>query len=206
MATNDTAKKKHPTSRAEAGLVEEDAEIQPQDEAISDQEHIDFDAVEDEANLAGVAPSSFKISGMSEEEQYMDMQPVIVGPPAYGSPSPLTSVGRLLPLESHPLAAQNLPEGTEGSIDPAYGEGYAGTLTAGELGSQFPGAPQRTDLERDSAGELDARLAEQSGTPTDYNAMTKDELLSAAQARGLDVTASNTKAEIVSALQAADAA
>lgn len=201
-ATETPAPKKKVTSRAEAGLVEEGAEIQPQDEAIAEKEWVDLDAVEEAADV----PVMTKISGMSEEEQYMDMQPAVVGPPAYGSPNPLTSAGRLLPLNTHPFAKENMPEGAEALIDEAYGQGYDAALTAAELGTQFPGAPQRSDLERDSAGELDERLAEAAGAAPNYDSMTKDELLAEATSRGLNVTASNTKAEITQALVDDDAA
>lgn len=200
MATNDTevkASKKHPTSRAEAGLVEEDAEIMPQDEAISDGKWTDFDALEEQGALVESAQSALKVSGMSEEEQYMDMTPVVVGPPGYGSPNPITSAGRLLPLDQHPFNPENLPEDHPAAIDESYGKGYEGVLTADELGTQFPGAPQRTDLERDLlGGEAEAK---------DYASETKADLLAEAQNRGLDVTSSNTKDEIVAALEADDA-
>jgi hypothetical protein len=204
MASNDTeAKKKHPTSRAEAGLVEEDFTPQPQDEAISEKEFLDFDALEEAGALIETSPSMLKVAGMSEEEQSMEMTPVVVGPPGYGSPDPITSAGRLVPLEQHPFNPDNLPEDHPAAIDANYGEGYTGTLSADELGTQFPGAPGRTDLERDTAGEREAREAEDA---PDYSSMTKAELLTEAQTRGLDVTAQNTKDEIVSALEADDAA
>jgi pyruvate/2-oxoglutarate dehydrogenase complex dihydrolipoamide acyltransferase (E2) component len=32
----------------------------------------------------------------------MDLKPVVVGPPGYGSPDPSTQEGRLVPLDQHP--------------------------------------------------------------------------------------------------------
>src|SRR5215471_6802509 len=97
--TTETTPKKKTASRVEAGLVEADAEIQPNDEAIADGEAFS------EESLAGdfteSAPSAVRVSGMSEEEQSMEMTPAIVGPPGYGSPNPLTAAGRLLPLDQH---------------------------------------------------------------------------------------------------------
>lgn len=186
--------KKKTTSRVEAGLVEEDFEAQPNDEALADGSWIDPDA----EGFSQTNPSETRISGMSEEEQSMDMTPVVVGPPAYGSPNPETAAGRLLPLDQHPFNPEALPEDHPVRIDPEYGKGYQADLTAAEIGSQFPGAPQRTDLERDLAGTEEEEA-------TDYNAQTKDELLTEASARGLDVTSSNTKAEIVAALEEDDA-
>jgi len=43
---------------------------------------------------------------VSPEDQDMDMVPVVMGPPQYGSPDPLTSAGALLPIVDHPLAEQ----------------------------------------------------------------------------------------------------
>jgi pyruvate/2-oxoglutarate dehydrogenase complex dihydrolipoamide acyltransferase (E2) component len=79
----------------------------------------------------------------------MEMAPVVVGPPAYGSPDPTTSAGRLLPLEQHPLNPENLPEDHPAAISTDYGEGYAQTLTGVET---LRSGPVRTDLERDLAG------------------------------------------------------
>lgn len=192
------------TSRAEAGLVEEDAEIQPQDEAISEGEHIDFEALEEEGALVAQAQSTTNVSGMSEEEQNMEMTPVVVGPPGYGSPDPITSAGRLLPLEQHPFNAENLPEDHPAAIDEAYGEGYSGNLSPDEVGTHHPGAPQRTDLEKDTTGDGEAAEGEENGG--NYSGMKKDELLAEAEGRGLEVSDSNTKAEIQEALEADDAA
>ena len=71
------------TDRAEAGLVEEDFEVKPNDEAIAAGEYL----VENPTQMDS-PPSQLKIAGMSEEEQNMEMTPTIVGPPAYGSPAP----------------------------------------------------------------------------------------------------------------------
>jgi hypothetical protein len=206
MAAEDTSAptKKHPTSRAEAGLVEEGAEIQVQDEAIANKEFLDFEAVEEAGALVQANPSATNISGMSEEEQFMDMTPVVVGPPAYGSPNPVTAAGRLLPLTQHPFNVENLPEDHPAAIDTAYGEGYQADLTASELGTSFPGAPQRTDLETALLGTGEGEGG--TGTATDYASQTKADLLTEAQNRGLDVTNANTKDEIIAALQADDAA
>jgi hypothetical protein len=197
------ATKKHSTSRAEAGVVEEGAELQPQDEVIAAGEHIDLETLEGELSPVTTAQSNFKISGMSEEEQSMDMTPVVVGPPGYGSPDPVTSAGRLLPLEQHPFNPANLPEDHPAALDEAYGEGYQADLSPDEIGTHFPGAPGRSDLDVDTAG---GRQAREAGEASNYSEMTKDELLSTAQARGLDVNTSDTKAEITAALEEDDAA
>lgn len=192
-----TPVKKASVSRAEAGLVEEDFEAKPNDEAIAAGE-----ALPDEEEIAtpDAAPSTLKISGMSEEEQNMEMTPTIVGPPAYGSPDPVTSAGRLLPLDQHPFNPANLPDDHPAAIDASYGEGYQGTIAPDDLGASFPGTSGRTDLESDLQG-----AAAEEGEAPDYASQTKDELLTLAQGRGLDVSSSNTKAEIVAALEEDDA-
>lgn len=194
-----TTPRKKSASRAEAGLVEEDFEQKPQDETIASGEAFSEEALEGE--FVESVPSALKVSGMSEEEQSMEMTPVVVGPPAYGSPDPITAAGRLLPLTDHPFSPDNLPEDHPARIDADYGKGYDSALSADEIGGQFPGAPGRTDLEAALVGEGAA-----TEEAPDYGSQTKDELLAEAQARGLDVTASNTKAEIVAALEADDAA
>jgi hypothetical protein len=200
MASEDTTTtpKKKVTSRAEAGLVEADAEIQPQDEAIAAGEAFSEEALEADV-LIQADQSAVKISGMSEEEQFMDMTPVIVGPPAYGSPDPLSSAGRLLPLDQHPFNPDSLPDDHPSRIDPEYGKGYQADLTSDEIGGQFPGAPQRTDLERDQQGAS----AEEA---PDYDSMTKADLQAEAESRGLTVSSTATKAEIVQQLRDDDAA
>lgn len=192
------AVKKKVTSRAEAGIVEEDAEVQPNDEVIAAGEHLSF---EDEEG-GEYAPSAVKIPGMSEEEQEMEMTPTVVGPPAYGSPDPVTSAGRLLPLDEHPFNPANLPADHPAAIDESYGEGYTGNLSPDEIGTQFPGAPQRTDLET----ALQGTPPEDGEESSSYDEQTKADLLAEAEARGLDVNTSNNKAEIVAALEADDAA
>jgi len=198
MKMSDTeTEKPETTNRAEAGLVEEDFEVQPNDEAIAAGEYL----VENATQLS-TPPSQLKIAGMSEEEQNMEMTPTVVGPPAYGSPVPETSAGRLLPIDQHPFNPASLPEDHPARISEDYGEGYQANLTPAEVGTSFPGAPQQTDLQSDLQG--DGSEGGGGATPN-YDALTKNDLLAEAESRGLDVTASNTKQEIVDALKADDA-
>lgn len=136
-------KKKSTTEKSKTGF-------NPSDEAVRDGEHINFDALDEveAAALAGGAahaspilpsPSSLANPYMSEEDQGVEMTAQVVGPPAYGSPEPATSAGRLLPLNEHPLNAEALPEGHPAAISPEYGEGYGRTVTGGR--------PSRPDLE-----------------------------------------------------------
>jgi pyruvate/2-oxoglutarate dehydrogenase complex dihydrolipoamide acyltransferase (E2) component len=131
-------------------------EFTPQDDAVADGEHINFDALDEQneaARLAGAVhgspilpqPSTTPNPYLSQEDQGMEMVAQVVGPPAYGSPDPVTSAGKLVPLTQHPLNAAALPEGHPAAIDESYGEGYGRTLVAG--------VPQRTDLERHLVGD-----------------------------------------------------
>jgi pyruvate/2-oxoglutarate dehydrogenase complex dihydrolipoamide acyltransferase (E2) component len=131
--------------RVEAGLVEEDFELQPREDTaefdMEAQEEAQREAIAAGAPHAGVvslAQSSQQNPNVSEEEQGMEMTPVIVGPPAYGSPDPSTSQGRLMPLEQHPLNVENLPEGHPAAISPDYGEGYDVTLSGVETTRSQP--------------------------------------------------------------------
>lgn len=129
-------------------------EFNPSDEAVRDGEHIPFEDLEyaeEEARLAGAPHASVQKAPplnnpyLSEEDQGMEMKSAIVGPPSYGSPDPVTSAGKLLPLDQHPLNAAALPEGHPAAIDEDYGKGYETTLVAGR--------PERTDLERHLVGD-----------------------------------------------------
>lgn len=127
----------------------------PQDEAVRSGEHIPFDALEDAEEAARASgapfvspvlpqPSLLANPYLSQEDQGMEMKAVVVGPPAYGSPDPVTSAGKLVPLDQHPLNAAALPEGHPAAISPDYGEGYNYTVTGGRV--------DRTDLERHLVG------------------------------------------------------
>jgi len=204
--SNAEPEKKHKatTNRAEAGLVEEDFEVQPNDEAIAAGEYL----VEDATQLS-TPPSQLKIAGMSEEEQNMEMTPTVVGPPAYGSPITETAAGRLLPIDQHPFNPANLTDDHPAAIAEGYGEGYQGNLSPSELGSQFPGAPQRTDLERDLQGTGDegaGATTAQAQSQAQYDSQTRADLLTEAESRGLTGLSNATKAEIITALMEDDAA
>jgi hypothetical protein len=198
MSDTETEKPEATTDRAEAGLVEEDFEVKPNDDAIAAGEYL----VENATQLS-TPPSQLKIAGMSEEEQNMEMTPTVVGPPAYGSPVPETSAGRLLPIDQHPFNPANLPDDHPAAIAEDYGEGYQANLTPAEVGTSFPGAPQQTDLQQDLQGDGSEGGG---GEAPNYDALSKGDVLAEAEGRGLDVTASNTKQEIVDALKADDAA
>lgn len=195
MATN--SEKTDTTSRVEAGLVEDGFEVQPNDEAIAAGEYL----VENPSGFQ-TPPSLTKVSGMSEEEQSMEMTPVIVGPPAYGSPVPETSAGRLLPLDQHPFNPNDLPEDHPARIAEDYGEGYQANLSPDEIGTQFPGAPGMSDLQIDQLGDG----SEGGGVSTpNYDSLSKTDLTTEAESRGLDVSPSATKSEIVEQLKDDDA-
>jgi pyruvate/2-oxoglutarate dehydrogenase complex dihydrolipoamide acyltransferase (E2) component len=145
-------------------LVEADYELQPRDEADADGQLHDLDALDEQAALAerfGAAhasaittpPSVFQNAYVSEEEQGMEMRPAIVGPPAYGSPDPLTQAGKLLPLEQHPLRMDALPEDHPAAISEDYGEGYDHTLKGAATVQSQPNVAA-SDLDRHSVGDF----------------------------------------------------
>jgi len=59
------------------------------------------------------------------ELEEMEIEPVVLGPPAYASPDPQTSTGALVSLEEHPNAENlsedfgEVPEGEEASAEGA---------------------------------------------------------------------------------------
>ena len=102
----------------------------------------------------------------------------VIGPPGYASPDPATEGGRLVELEDHPLS---------GDIAEDYGASVAATAEE----------PMSSAL----TGEGGSETASVDGS--EYDGMTKDELVAEADGRGID--SSGTKAEIVARLVADDA-
>lgn len=194
---------KQVSARQEAGLVEEDFEQRTQaDEAIDAGEHFDAEAHEEAGNQLITAQAKGN-PYMSQEEQDLDMEPQVMGPPQYGSPDPVTSAGRLLPLATHPLRPDVLPEDTEAAISEDYGkdvEGYMHPSTA--TSHSITAGP--SDLENDLQGGKVGSSSEATGDEQDYEEMSKSDLKDEAARRGLDD--SGTKADLVAVLEEDDAA
>ncbi len=102
----------------------------------------------------GPTPSARMNPYLSEEDQGMEMKPVIVGPPQYGSPNPETAAGRLVPLEEHPL--RELPEGHPAAISPDFGKESVAAAAAEEVNA--------TEAAKELAADNDVNLAEVEGT------------------------------------------
>lgn len=132
-----------------------------------------FDEQTDEQNGEEAQPRE-------EKERDVELEPVIVGPPGYGSPDPTTVAGRLTTLDVHPdvenIAADYGSDVTQEQIDLA--------MPYDENAEQ-----EKADTGTESADELDK--------------MKKDELVALADERGVD-TEGMTKAEIVDALAVDD--
>lgn len=130
---------------------------------------------------------------MHPEDQNMEMQPVVVGPPGYASPDPATNAGKLLPLEDHALNAETLPEeASQAAISEDYGQDVQ-DLTVPAAGQTAPITPEA------SQAGMSGEVAE-----ADYEEMTKADLQTLADNRGVEVASSWTKAEIIDALEEND--
>lgn len=186
------AKNKEMSARQEAGLVEDDFEQKPRDEVVEAGEHLSEES-EDMGEVILSQPSGVASPYMPAEDQMLELKTDVVGPPAYGSPEPATSAGKLLPLNEHPLRAESLPEGHPAAISDDYGADHEGaTVMPGESSQPVTMLDLNTQSEADEASE------------GGYEEMTKAELVDLADERGVEVSASWKKDEIIEALEAAD--
>jgi pyruvate/2-oxoglutarate dehydrogenase complex dihydrolipoamide acyltransferase (E2) component len=171
------AKAKNKGRTAEDLGVTENYESKSTEEVIADGDHIDHDLLEEAgvaSDAAGApfrspilsAPSDRNNPYLPEDLQHMEMQPVVMGPPPFGSPDPVTSAGRLLPIEDHPLAAEHLPEGHSAAISEDYGKNVLG-LTHPAQSTSHPITPDASDYEIDAAGGREAREAQGDVDATD---------------------------------------
>src|SRR5262245_60845347 len=137
-------------------------------------------------SVLAIDPSSIPNPNRTLEEQGMEMTPVLVGPPAYGSPDPQTSAGRLIPLAEHPHA--------EEIAETTYGEGYTANLTAAETLASSPGPGTGTDAEGEAAASAAAQtLADEAGVDI-------------SQVTGTGVGGNVTKADVQNYINERDAA
>jgi len=173
--------------------MEERAKFNPQDDAIAAGEHIPEETLE-LSGTPGVGgaphpspqlaqPSALMNPYMSEEDQFMEMEAQVVGPPQYGSPDPATAAGRLLPLDQHPLNAEALPEDHPAAISEDYGQGYQPSdLQVALAGGAADAETQASNSEANAtaaavtlANESNVDLADVEGTGTDGK-ITKDDV------------------------------
>lgn len=102
--------------------------------------------------VGDVQPSDKLSPSFRQEDQEMaeELQPVIIGPPAYASPDPMTNQGRLVPVEDHPLSAD---------IDAEYGarhkEAGASTSLPDTLAGEVGDTPAAGDKPRDKWTKTD---------------------------------------------------
>lgn len=184
-----------PQERVDAELVEEDHETLPNDEVLGSGDFFDHeqsDEIRREAQKQGApgepvvmgSPSSQMNPNVSEEEQGMDMRPAVVGPPGYGSPDAITSAGRLVPLSTHPLRPDALPEDHPNAISADYGQGYDHTLQGQQTVTGLASVPQSavgnqaeidaTPAAREFAAEKGVDLSQVQGSGKDGSVTKPD--------------------------------
>jgi hypothetical protein len=106
-----------------------------------------------------------------EDEQDMEMEPVIMAPPGYGSPDPATQEGTLVPVEESPLE---------------LGEDY---------GSNVGVSSEVTGLSEEAASESSE---EEEGRPA--NSATRAEWDEFARSKGVDPDEYGSKDDLIAAL------
>lgn len=108
------------------------------------------------------------------------------------------------------IAACQAALGTDAKTDepPALGEGEGGKPKAlpqhGSEGRSEPASPIPPQRQPEPEPEPEAEEEPHDDNAETYDSWSKKKLLAAANERGLDVKANNTKAEIIAALRAAD--
>lgn len=103
-------------------------------------------------------PSEKLHPGRQEDEQDMEMEPVVFGPPAFGSPDPATSATALVPVSEHP-----------GNLGP----NFAKDLQAGEEAAEGDDRPAQSA----TRAEWDEYARSQGVDPEEYS--SKEDLIAA---------------------------
>lgn len=100
-------------------------------------------------------PNSEKMfPNLSEEEQDVELEPVVMGPPAYGSPDPATAENTLLPLvdDPHHTAADAADEAAKLREEESAEKRKAGTWKEMVEGAESLEALEALEKEYEEAG------------------------------------------------------
>lgn len=163
-----------------------ESEVQPREPDVENP----LDEVEDPTDPT-ISATGFAYA--PEEDWGMEMEPVIVGPPAYGSPDPATSAGRLLALRDHPLTADRVGEDHPAAISEDYGDDVTGTVKLGQPSGH--GVP----VDEEAAAAED-------GEEGEYDSQTVAELKDEARGREIEGYSTMNKKELIDALKEDDEA
>jgi hypothetical protein len=129
----------------------------------------DNDTSKDEGPEGTLATGSEKMfPNRQEDEQDMEMEPVVFAPPAYGSPDPKTQEGVLVSIEDSPLEL-----GEDYGKDVAVSTESEGTQEKAEASEEDDGKPAMSA----TRAEWDEYARSQGVDPDEYS--SKDDLIAA---------------------------
>jgi hypothetical protein len=111
---------------------------------------------------------------LSLEEQDMEMTPVVMSPPAYGSPDPATSAAKLAPLDETELGEAFSDDYAQDALAAGAVPGdTAGQDAVEEAQAQAAAGAESDDYNDWTVAQLDEQFGDEEGYPSSGNKADK---------------------------------